>query len=193
MQEVLNLQPKLEKHTQDILDKLKTITDVSEDYKEELKKLNLELEELTNVKDSLSKYLDLVADGLDITPKMYFTKETYDKYFKPKNYEFLVEEGLTLAQFMNWFYSELPIVKNNAFVFTGLNTQAPYQVNELDYQAKVFFNREDRFVYAQTDLEPVFIGLKNVDLFDVISVAVDSEETKYIEDLFNGADVYGGY
>lgn len=79
----------------------------------------------------------------------------------------LFEPDMQWYDWLNWFYEELPFIKDKHITLTGLNTNKQYQINDIPFNAIVIV--ENKKIIVNLD-EPVVIDLNGINLFKMLSI-----------------------
>lgn len=144
-----------------------TLLDI-EQLKFNAKVVQNQLQEASNKLDRLYKHLDIVtkADTISIKLEDYFTPEELAEY-NPQ-YDFLFEPNMNIKDWLDWFFEEIPFIKDKHLTFTGLVSKQSYSISDLYGIVKTDNNKQQ--VYIEMD-EPVLITLNNINLFRILQTS----------------------
>lgn len=105
------------------------------------------------------------SDNISIKLSDYFSQEELDEYTGAT--EMLFEPDMKWYDWLDWFYEELPFIKDKHITLTGLMSNKTYSFEDIPHNVivKVMSNR----IFVMLD-EPVVINLNNINLFQLLSV-----------------------
>lgn len=150
------------------------------ELKGKIETTKLEIEQLTFnlqvVKDNLNQETNnlkkyehqlngITNQGIHINLSDYFTKEELEDYQREPT--MLFEPDIQWIHWLDWFYEELPFIRNKHITLTGLNSNKEYQINDIPFDAIVL--TENNKIIVKLD-EPVVINLNGINLFKMLSV-----------------------
>lgn len=99
-----------------------------------------------------------------ISIKDWLTPEQYDQYYP--NIQMLFEEDMFFKDWLDWFYDELPYIKDKHLSFKGKQTGNSYSILDLNGLVKV--DKVNQEIYVVQG-EPVVITLSSYNLFKILS------------------------
>lgn len=99
-----------------------------------------------------------------ISIKDWLTPEQYDQYYP--NIQMLFEEDMFFKDWLDWFYDELPYIKDKHLSFKGKQTGNSYSILDLNGLVKV--DKVNQEIYVVQG-ESVVITLSSYNLFKILS------------------------
>lgn len=115
----------------------------------------------------LENQLNIVSNepNVIISIKDWLPEDQYEQY--NPDIQMLFEEDLFFKDWLDWFYEELPYIKDKQLSFTGKQTGNSYSILDLNGLVKV--NKKNQEIYVVQG-EPVVITLGSCNLFKLLSI-----------------------
>lgn len=132
---------------------------LSQTHKDNIKSVNNKIKKLNNQLKSLED------TNLVINIKDWLPKDQYEQYCP--SIDMLFEEGMEFSDWLDWFYEELPFIKDKHLMFTGSTTNKEYSF--LEITGKVYVDKYRQIIYVDSS-EPINISINSLNLFKLLSV-----------------------
>lgn len=147
-----------------------------------LEKQQSKLQSLLDLMDKLNQ-----EDQLQIPVKDYLTEEQYQDYLLTlQEPEMLCDFGITLLEWLDWFYQELPYITDKYLTFTDIEGKT-YTLNQLDYSNLIQVDHTNRLIYIQKGIKQpndILIDLNGISLYDLLNVSYTKAKDKNLVDKF---------
>lgn len=133
----------------------------------EFDKLQAEIQSSNEKLFKLENQLNIVSNesNLIVSVKDWLSPEQYEQY--NTNIQMLFEEDLFFRDWLDWFYDELPYIKDKHLSFKGKQTGNSYSILDLNGLVKV--DKVNQEIYVVQG-EPVIITLGSCSLFKLLSI-----------------------
>lgn len=136
--------------------------------------LKVYMSEVSKLEETLNKYLehsnkfkDIPDDTTEEDLLKLFTKEELKEY-SPK-YAVIFEPNITFTSWLDWFFEEVPFIKDKNLTFKGKHSNKDYSISNIPLNTPVRVDTFSREIYIMLE-EPVIINLGSINLFTFLSI-----------------------
>lgn len=136
---------------------------------------------LEQQQSKLQSLLDLMEklnqeEQLQIPVKDYLTEEQYQDYLlSQQEPEMLCEFDITLRDWLDWFYQELPFIKNKYLTFTNSITSEEYSLYKLNHTGIVKVNHMNKVIFIKYDTYTVNMDLNGISLYNLLNISYQKD------------------